>query len=687
MILVSDGKETCNFDPCEVGRQLEETGVDFTAHVIGFDVADPADRAQLACLAEETGGTFRTASNAGELAEALQVVAEPPEPDPFDVTLLAKADGINISTGLVWTVTDAAGQVLLQGGDDQTPTLKLLPGDYAAAVLREKDGAAADRGFTVDGYETVILNLPALPPEPVRVQVFATDGRNGPRIGDDLVWDLSSGGGEAVVETELSPNLDLQLVKDEYVVSVLRPADEAYAELRFGVGTVPKTVVLELPEFRPAATLEAPETAVAGSTVQVRWTGPDAQNDFVAVAAPDANEGAWIEYTYTREGPLVNLRMPPEEGTYELRYVLNDGRKALTRRTIEVTPVTATIALPDSLPAGATVSVDWTGPDYRNDFLAVVAPGDDGWINYTYTREGSPLGLQLPGEPGEYEIVYTMDQKRTILTRVPITVTGIDFAVSAPETAPAGGTLTVDWTGPDYQNDYIALAEVGSADNKYATYTYTREGTPLSLKVPVEPGEYEVRYVLSQDRMVMARAPVSVQPVTASLGAPDTGVAGAQIAVTWEGPAYQNDYVDISKPGSRDNQYEKYTYVREGSPLMLQMPSEPGEYELRYILTGNNRSVLARQTITVEPVSAMLDVAGKAAPGSNLVVSWAGPDYKNDYLSIARVGDEKGYETYTYAREGSPLILKVPEAPGAYEVRYVMGQDRTVLERSPLMVE
>ena len=39
VILVSDGEETCNLDPCEIGRSLEREGIDFTAHVIGFDVS------------------------------------------------------------------------------------------------------------------------------------------------------------------------------------------------------------------------------------------------------------------------------------------------------------------------------------------------------------------------------------------------------------------------------------------------------------------------------------------------------------------------------------------------------------------------------------------------------------------------------------------------------------------------
>jgi len=71
VILVSDGIETCGADPCEIGKRLEATGVDFTAHVIGFDVSAEADRAQLRCLAENTGGVFTTASNADELMQSL----------------------------------------------------------------------------------------------------------------------------------------------------------------------------------------------------------------------------------------------------------------------------------------------------------------------------------------------------------------------------------------------------------------------------------------------------------------------------------------------------------------------------------------------------------------------------------------------------------------------------------------
>lgn len=85
VILITDGIETCDADPCALANELEQSGIDFTAHVVGFGLSDEEGR-QVACLAENTGGKFIQASDAGTLADALTqtvvVVAPEPEPEP-----------------------------------------------------------------------------------------------------------------------------------------------------------------------------------------------------------------------------------------------------------------------------------------------------------------------------------------------------------------------------------------------------------------------------------------------------------------------------------------------------------------------------------------------------------------------------------------------------------------------------
>jgi hypothetical protein len=56
--------------------------------------------------------------------------------------------------------------------------------------------------------------------------------------------------------------------------------------------------------------------------------------------------------------------MPPGPGAFEVRYILNDGQEILAAAALEVSPADATLIAPDAATAGATIVVDWTGPDY-----------------------------------------------------------------------------------------------------------------------------------------------------------------------------------------------------------------------------------------------------------------------------------------------------------------------------------
>lgn len=597
VILVSDGIETCNPDPCAAARALEETGVDFTAHVVGFDVSDPEALAQMQCLAEETGGRFLTADNASELGEALEEVAATPEP---------------------------------------------------VAV-------------------TVTFN--------------ATEGDGGPRISSDLMWSLSQGD-TVLMDFERGASVSADLMPGAYLVSALRPEDEASAEAEFTVGDANQTVTLVLPSLLPAASVNGPAEAVAGATIAVDWDGPNAKGDYIAVSRPD--DKRYENYVYTAKGMPGQLLMPAEPGAYELRYVMSEGSKVLATQPITVTPVTATLEAADSAPMGATIPVTWTGPDYRGDYVSVAKPGDKRYENYAYTAKGDPAQLVLPAEPGQYELRYVMSQDSTVLTTRLIEVTAVEATLDAPAQASAGEPLQVGWTGPDYRGDYLSVAKPG--DKRYEAYTYTNKGSPLALKMPLEPGQYELRYVMSQDNTVLVAQPIEVVDVQAGLEVPSTAPAGSNIAVHWDGPGYERDYITVARP--EDPKYDQYTYTREGNPLILRMPVTPGEYEIRYVADANGTSILARVPITLTEISATLEARDAGTAGGVLAVHWEGPDYKGDFIGLSRAGSsDSEYETYKYTTEDSPLVIKLPEVPGDYELRYYIGQDNKVIARHSVTLE
>ena len=75
IILVSDGKETCEGDPCVTAKNMKDKDVQLAVHTIGFGV-DEATREQLDCISRVTGGTYFDANSMEELISVLTAAVE-----------------------------------------------------------------------------------------------------------------------------------------------------------------------------------------------------------------------------------------------------------------------------------------------------------------------------------------------------------------------------------------------------------------------------------------------------------------------------------------------------------------------------------------------------------------------------------------------------------------------------------
>ncbi|GAB5535217.1 MAG: hypothetical protein Rubg2KO_14660 [Rubricoccaceae bacterium] len=70
IILITDGNETCDDDPCALVRSWREQDIAINVHVVGLGIEEK-ERGALQCIAEAAGTTYRDASSADELAEDL----------------------------------------------------------------------------------------------------------------------------------------------------------------------------------------------------------------------------------------------------------------------------------------------------------------------------------------------------------------------------------------------------------------------------------------------------------------------------------------------------------------------------------------------------------------------------------------------------------------------------------------
>ena len=70
ILLLVDGADTCNQDPCALIDEWKKEGKSTIVHVIGFDLSQ-SDEPSLRCVAEKTGGEFFLARTEGELVSTL----------------------------------------------------------------------------------------------------------------------------------------------------------------------------------------------------------------------------------------------------------------------------------------------------------------------------------------------------------------------------------------------------------------------------------------------------------------------------------------------------------------------------------------------------------------------------------------------------------------------------------------
>jgi Ca-activated chloride channel family protein len=267
-----------------------------------------------------------------------------------------------------------------------------------------------------------------------------------------------------------------------------------------------------------------------------------------------------------------------------------------------------------------------------------------------------------------------------VLAAVPLKLVSAQASLSAPPTAPAGGKIAIAWTGPGNPGDWITVVKPDAPFSAYNDYFDAKPGTENhELTMPVAPGDYELRYVLA-GKSVIARTPIKVVAAQASLSAPATAPAGAKITINWTGPGNSGDWITVVKPDAAVSAYNDY-FDAKPDRRELEMPIEPGDYELRYVLGG--KSVIGRAPIKVTAVSAVVQGPASVASGAAFDISWTGPNYPGDWLTIVAPNQgETSYASYVDANRGTPAKLSAPAAAGSYELRYVLKGKKVIARRA-----
>jgi len=339
------------------------------------------------------------------------------------------------------------------------------------------------------------------------------------------------------------------------------------------------------------------------------------------------------------------------------------------------------LTAPDGVHSRERIEVGWTAPEQDGALLEIRAdPPASGRASYAYVRN-NPQAIEAPEPPGDYRLLFIVD--REVRASHALTVYLPEASLEAPERVGAGETFEVRGDGPENRGDTLTFAARGGARIRGASYAYlgnSEDGT-VRLTAPVDAGEYDVIYLSGST--ILARAPVAVHTVTATLTAPAQVHAGGQVRVRWEGPRNDQDYIGFAQRDGDPIRGASYSYVANhpDNRVVLTAREQPGPLDLVYVSGGR---VIGRTPVEIVEAQVAIDAPEEVVALDRFEIHWSGMANSGDQI---RLVDGAGSQlAYRYVDPQDPVAeMTAPEPPGTHHLVYVTREGRE-LARRPIRI-
>ncbi len=305
-------------------------------------------------------------------------------------------------------------------------------------------------------------------------------------------------------------------------------------------------------------------------------------------------------------------------------------------------------------------------------------------------------------EPGVYDLrIVDAEGEPMAVAEIRIAVAAAQLTLEKDAFRP-GEDMKIAFAGmAGNERDFISIVKKGEpADRQGSLRAATNAAAAgnIVIAAPEEPGDYELRAWFGRDARVRARVPFTVRgpdqpPEIAAGDAPALSIAAPgfianeTILVRYARmPAGGGQYVYLAAPGSDDSAYIAYADAKGADGVVaLDLPSEPGTYELR-LIAGGKALTATPLTVTAPEGVAMASLKLEKtsfAPGETIPVTFGDMSGAgNDYIAVAEAGARyRQYVSYvsTKGAVSGAAELKAPETPGTYEIRAFYRDDARIL--------
>lgn len=331
----------------------------------------------------------------------------------------------------------------------------------------------------------------------------------------------------------------------------------------------------------------------------------------------------------------------------------------------------------------ATVDVVWMGPKSTHTNI----DDDDGLPSMPPNVQDKPFKVAIPGRAGAYEIRYTLCAPRLVLARWPVRVKRAEVSIEAPAQAPVASVLNVTLRGMLGPAQTLHLRDA-EGDSKRNERISQRGEQQVTIRLPFEPGRYELAVTTQGDRTPLARRPLVIEPAPIAIAYPEHVALGTPATLDWPLSGSIDTSVALwSAPAQGKPARQIWDRLRPGTGRLV---AAPGDYELRLFQHRGTRDprVIARKPVRVEG-RAFESVPGQVAAEQALTVKLALAGQFFDRVMFVPRGKDRALSLFdeTHPR-GNEVAIKAPAKPGAYDLIYAMGEvgQRMIVERVPVEV-
>lgn len=525
---------------------------------------------------------------------------------------------------------------------------------------------------------------------------------------------------------------------------MIRPLVQFFLCLLFSALSLPAAIVQAAEEaehtenqtHQKEVTIDAPDEVTQGSRFDVSWSESLNSGDYIGLVSEGAAEGRPRTRIMVRSKSTGHLTAPAKPGRYEVRYVLGQGNKTMASQLIEVIEADAIeITAPKQVISDKRFDVSWSENLNTGDYIGIVQEGaaESRPRTRLMVRNKRTDHLTAPAEPGQYEIRYVLARGSKTMASIPIEVvaseTDLDASSPASQEEPPrekatdnsadddkkndadkrgkkdalaadiilpkqvtqGQEMDVSWSGDVARTDHMVMFLAEDEDREIVRSARLGDRDEITEFAPSTPGVYEVWIYRPREKQTLGRATFEVTGMDIDISAPDKVAQGEVFEVSWSETINRRDYIAAIPEGGKDTITggHQHTAQRVGDAghIEIMAPSEPGNYELRYLLHYDNKAVSTRP-LEVTKVAVQISAPRQVMQGEQFNVSWSEPNDELDRVFIVPEDASENIRVANFAfpvRDNTRTTLTAPPRTGQHEVRYTLPSGKP-LARAPVEV-